>query len=365
MSKKEHKITISGYYGFNNCGDEAVLLAVVHCLKKLEPGVEITVFSNTPAATRSMYGVKAAHRWNPFSMLYSIITCDLFISGGGSLFQDVTSSRNLVYYLAVIKAALFFRKKVMIYSQGIGPLNNEKNRAKTLKVLNRCDAVTVRDSISAGFLKELNPELDVHIVSDPVMAFDRQDIDVEKETGGLLRESGVPAGSGESRKPLLLVSMRLWKDDAFFAPVAKLLDSQIENGWAVLLVPAHYPADKGAVDKLMGLMDEKPYSIDKLLTARQFIALAACADKVFSMRLHGLICAVAMGVPILALSYDPKVDGFMEQAGLGRYCLSYDDFDFKTANDLLAEPDAETGDGEILRDAAWEAARIAVELLQK
>ena len=73
MSKKEPKITISGYYGFNNCGDEAVLMAVVHCLKKLEPGVEITVLSNAPAATRSLHGVKAAYRWNPFSMLYRII----------------------------------------------------------------------------------------------------------------------------------------------------------------------------------------------------------------------------------------------------------------------------------------------------
>ena len=348
-------------------------MAVVHCLKKLEPGVEITVFSNTPAATRSMHGVKAAYRWNPLSMLLKIITCDLLISGGGSLLQDVTSSRNVGYYLAVIKAALSFKKKVMIFSQGIGPINNEKNRAKVLKVLRRCDCVTVRDSISADFLKELSPELDVHIVSDPVMAFDRKDIDVEKEIGGLLHESGVPASSGEDRNPLLLVSMRLWKGNTFFEPVAKLLDSQIEKGWDVLLVPAHFPADKDAIEKLRELMTAKPYSIDKLLNAQQFIALTARADKVFSMRLHGLICAAAMGVPALALSYDPKVDGFMEQAGLERFCLSCDAVNPEAANALLAELDSIQQDfikeqnirREKMREAAWEPARKTAELLQK
>ena len=266
----------------------------------------------------------------------------------------------------------FFKKKVIIYSQGIGPLNNEKNRVKTLNVLSRCDAVTVRDSLSAAFLKELGLYRDIHVASDPVMAFDREDID-GNEISCLLRESGIPDDSDKARKPLLFVSMRLWKDNTFFAPIAKLLDSQVEKGWDVLLVPAHFPADMDAASKLRSMMSLPSYAIDKCLTASQFLALAARADKVFSMRLHGLICAMAMGVPMLALSYDPKVDGFMEQAGLERFCLPCDDFDLAAAEALLEELDAvppevvkkQTTRRAEMRELAWVSARKAVELLQK
>jgi polysaccharide pyruvyl transferase WcaK-like protein len=35
-------------------------------------------------------------------------------------------------------------------------------------------------------------------------------------------------------------------------------------------------------------------------------------------RLHALIASVLMGVPSIGLSYDPKVEGFVRQIGLGR-----------------------------------------------
>ena len=39
------KILISGYYGFSNAGDEAMLTAIVTSLKQQDPQVELTVIS--------------------------------------------------------------------------------------------------------------------------------------------------------------------------------------------------------------------------------------------------------------------------------------------------------------------------------
>jgi polysaccharide pyruvyl transferase WcaK-like protein len=178
-------------------------------------------------------------------------------------------------------------------------------------------------------------------------------------------------GAGRKRKPLLLAMMRCWKENGHMAPVAELLDVQARDGWDVLLVPAHFPADMEAVKEIGNRMTERVYCIGRRLSARQFLALAAYADKVFSMRLHGLVSAMVVGAPMLAISYDPKVAAFMEQAGLAKYCLAYDDFDCESAGRLLEEMEAfpleprqeQEKRRYEMQERAWDMARRACSLL--
>ena len=43
--------------------------------------------------------------------------------------------------------------------------------------------------------------------------------------------------------------------------------------------------------------------------------IAGC-DLLIVMRLHALVFAALAGAPLVAISYDPKVDGLMEQLGM-------------------------------------------------
>ena len=52
---------------------------------------------------------------------------------------------------------------------------------------------------------------------------------------------------------------------------------------------------------------------------RANLAIYASADMVLSSRLHGCIVGLAMGCRVLAMSSDPKVEAFMELAGLGEW----------------------------------------------
>ena len=124
MSKK---IVLSGYFGFDNLGDEAILYSIIQEVKKMQ-NTEITVLSANPEKTSQKFGVAAVDRMSPKEVIRAIKNCDMFISGGGSLLQDVTSNRSLLYYLALLRLAKLFGKKVMIYSQGIGPVNGAKNQ---------------------------------------------------------------------------------------------------------------------------------------------------------------------------------------------------------------------------------------------
>ena len=121
-------ILISGYYGFDNIGDESILRTLVSSLREHIPDCSLTVLSHNPASTREKYGVEAVDRMSPMAILRVVKKCDMLISGGGSLLQDVTSSKSLHYYLSIIRCAEFFHKKVFIYSQGIGPIDRPGNR---------------------------------------------------------------------------------------------------------------------------------------------------------------------------------------------------------------------------------------------
>ena len=109
------KVLLSGYYGFDNAGDEAVLYAIVHALRDANPDIEITVLSNQPEKTALQLDVHAVNRWGKSGLIKAVKDCDVLISGGGSLLQDVTSKNGILYYLGLIKLAQVLKKKVMIY----------------------------------------------------------------------------------------------------------------------------------------------------------------------------------------------------------------------------------------------------------
>ena len=104
------KIVISGYYGFANAGDEAMLTAIIKSLRSTEKSVELTVISGNPEMTSAQHQVNSIHRFNFFEIIKSLHGCDLLISGGGSLLQDVTSMRSLLYYLSILALGVILKR---------------------------------------------------------------------------------------------------------------------------------------------------------------------------------------------------------------------------------------------------------------
>lgn len=79
-----YKIVISGYYGFNNAGDEAMLSAIIQSLRSTFDTPEITVISGSPAKTSWIFDVKAIPRFGMLPIIKSIFRSDLIISGAWS-----------------------------------------------------------------------------------------------------------------------------------------------------------------------------------------------------------------------------------------------------------------------------------------
>ncbi|MGB9793322.1 MAG: polysaccharide pyruvyl transferase family protein, partial [Thermacetogeniaceae bacterium] len=171
------RVAVSGYYGFDNTGDEAILMAMVSTLKALAQNVEITVFSRSPKETSRAYGVKAVNRWNPFAVGWTLLRSDILLSGGGGLLQDVTGVRSIVYYLAVVAMAKLLGKTVVYYAQGVGPVRTRFGRWLTRLISNRVDLITVRDQASRDDLLAMGVNRPPLVVTaDPVLAMSPQQI---------------------------------------------------------------------------------------------------------------------------------------------------------------------------------------------
>ncbi|MGM9536884.1 MAG: polysaccharide pyruvyl transferase CsaB [Candidatus Onthomonas sp.] len=164
------RILISGYYGFDNLGDELLLTALLRELRQTAPESRIAVLSACPNATERRHSVEAVSRDRPGAVLRALSRCDLLISGGGSLLQDGTSSRSLWYYLGLLALAQGMGKRTMIYSQGAGPLLRPWNRALTRRVLSKATAITLRDQASRETLEGLGLKRPMLVTADPVLS---------------------------------------------------------------------------------------------------------------------------------------------------------------------------------------------------
>ena len=98
-------IVICGSYGLGNAGDESILKAILQEVRTVAPAEEITVLSRNPEETKLCHGVRSLHMFDLPAIYRLMGRTKLYINGGGSLIQDVTSRRSLWYYLFTLRMA--------------------------------------------------------------------------------------------------------------------------------------------------------------------------------------------------------------------------------------------------------------------
>ncbi|MDO5707047.1 MAG: polysaccharide pyruvyl transferase CsaB [Andreesenia angusta] len=301
------KVVISGYYGFNNMGDESILTAIITDLRKNIPDIDITVLSENPEITEKNHNIKAVYRKNIFKIIKSIRKSDLLISGGGSLLQDVTSKRNVLYYLFIMYIGIIMKKKVMIYSQGMGPIRSEFNKKLTKRVLEKIDIITLRDSRSERFLKEIelkNPN--VFVTADPVLALSQENLDIGKS---ILIGENLDFGA---RKNIGFVIRGKAKSKEFIEKLTKLSDRLVlEGGLNVVFIPFHHGQDLGILREIEANTREKVICLHDEYSIPELLSIIGNMDLIVGERLHSLIFSSVMKVPIIALSYDPKINNYL------------------------------------------------------
>jgi polysaccharide pyruvyl transferase CsaB len=378
------RIFISGYYGFGNSGDEAILASLLADLRALRPDLDFTVASGDPAGTARDHGVRAVHRDDLPAVAAAIRESGLVILGGGGLFEDywevplenvfTPRSGGLPFYAGFALLAALLDTPAMLYAVGAGPLRTEEGRRLTRTVFELAEGATVRDPESLALLTSLGavPVEGIEVAADPAFG-------LVPEKGERLEALLAGLGLAPGERPVG-VALRPWSFGAdpgvWEAEVARGLDRFLEESGERLLFLPFQGEEDAAVHRRVhaaltardrAILIEGPIEgrIERRLAPAEMAGLLGRCGRVLAMRYHAALFALAAGAPAAALAYDPKVRSLFNSAGLADLALPPEDWRAEAVAKALREARPPTAGfaGEMRCRAARSAAR-AVEILE-
>ena len=317
------------------------------------PDLDITVFSDDPANTQSEHCVDSFHH-PPFPLdLQSLPTliasrkeihqsiaalkhADLFILGGGGLLHDYRGA--LYSWLMEVVLAKALGTQVALYALGAGPIRRKSGILLTQAILSRTDLITVRDQDSKELLQRIGIRSpDIEVTADPSVLL---------SPATVVNIHSVPAKVFHRSEdiPLVGISLRPWfpytvkdqklaheKESHFKMTLAQTADALIDRlGARIVFIPMHFgdrARDASICEGVLALMksSDKAYLLSERCTPRQMMTLLGEIDIVIGMRLHSLILAATMNVPVIGIIYDPKIIGFMSSINQDEYAIDIED----------------------------------------
>lgn len=371
--QKLYDVIISGYYGFQNIGDDAMLMSIINDLRKFKHDIRILILSNIPSGTTKDFNAASISRINPFRVFGAMKNARAFIYGGGNLLQDNTSTRSLLFYLGTVLLAKKLKLKVMFYANGIGPLKKKINRLLTKKIINMVDVITLREELSYSELKHMD-------ISKPRILLTADSALTVMDSGNEINPESVLKTLGiDAKLRLIGFSLRKYpghekfEHEKYENVIARLADHMAAKfGLFPIFIPMQYPDDIPILENVAAKMNEKSHVIKDKLNVFETYGIISRMDMLVGMRLHALIFSAGAGVPMMGLVYDPKIEGFLDyinQASAGDVLQ----LDFENLK-IVAEDVwnrrieiREQLERDILRlkEKAWENAQVAIELIKK
>jgi polysaccharide pyruvyl transferase CsaB len=337
---KKH-ILIAGYYGFRNCGDEAILHVLLANLRQTGEDLSVCVLSGDPAATRRCFGVETIAQGDVLRIIEEARRSDALIVGGGGIFQDywgspkntvLTSQQaGLPFFSSLPLLGRLLGKPVLLYAVGAGPLFSAEGEELTRLSFEFATAATVRDSASLELLQSLGvPAKKMHITADPAFALLVDAVHAREILDGL---------SVDPNRPVVGVCLRNWDigidQSTWQVEIAAGLDEfATRTGCSYIFLPFQdLPGLPLTQDPLAAkaVIQQMKHQRDCLLVPTQedpavTAGILSTCTLIVGMRYHSIVFAASAGVLPVALAYDSKVAHLMHSLGLAENTLRLSNF---------------------------------------
>lgn len=311
--RKRDGTIICGAYGYGNAGDDAILKSIIQAVRETDRTMPITVLAKNTDSIKKRYRVGSIYTLNVPKFLWKMRRSKLYINGGGTLIQNATSRRSLWYYLFTLAAAKLLGNKVDMYGCGMGPISGKPDTWLVKKVLgSSVDCITLREEDSVRELHKLGVKKPkIVLSSDPALALSPTD---KESTEALLQKHGLsPDGK------YLCFMLRTWYGFLDKAPAfAKAAEYAYETyGLTPVFLSLNTEHDDVAAAQVLAHVHCPHVVIHETIEPETLISLLSYMQAVVSLRLHGLILSSMSGVPLVGVSYDPKIGSFLQYLGTG------------------------------------------------
>ncbi len=329
---KRRGAVICGAYGHGNIGDDAILRSIIRSVKGLDKDLPITVLAKNTDSVKKRHRVGSIYTLNIPGMLRALASSRLYINGGGTLIQNATSQRSLWYYLFTLWAAKRLGNRVDMYGCGIGPVKGRFNKFLVRRVLNSSvDTITLREEDSLRELEGFGVTRPTALLSsDPALVLPPAP---EEEALAYLEAHGLsPKGD------YICFMLRSWQGFTGKAPAFAQCARHASqaHGLTPVFLSLNRGPDTAAAQKVAAAIEGPCIVLDDLEEPELIITVLRYMRIVVSMRLHGLIFSSLSGLPMVGVSYDPKISSFLRYLGYGQ-CISLEDV---TPGNLAAAVDS-------------------------
>lgn len=336
-------VVISGWYGHNNLGDEAILDVITAELGQRLGPCEFAILSEAASVPSATTWRQNVLRWLPHPSPFrpdnlcsprlwtaivgswtAVSRSDLFVLGGGGLLRDNFRRSNLLRLLDDVLVARLAGVPVAMLALGAGPFVTRFGTAIIRSAVGMAQSVTVRDQASKAALHAAGaPTHRVRVEADPALLLPDADppfllprgngpnIAICPSQGMLTGFSGGARGNPRLVELLAETALRLVQSAGARAWLVPFCRSSAGDDDVILCERIRTAA--GQHDSVQAA----PWIADP----RQAKGLLRRMDLVIGARLHALIFGIGAGVPCLAINYEPKVAGFMAEVGLAEYSM--------------------------------------------
>ncbi len=310
-------------------GCEAVLFTLVRQFHARDSDIDVAV----PEAA-AWEDLAAIHR--------AVQRADLVVIGGllhdcgGTDPDALLTDRHsgLSRYAGVALLATLYRKPVMLYGIGAGPLQSLYGTKLARLAAEAAHAITVRDQPSKALLQELGIDAArIRVTADPAFSF-RPSQELK------LRDAVNPEFN--LRRPALGVAVQdgdIGVDSrVLHRDLASALDCFIEStGGSAVLIP--FDDDRAASERILRQMRlrERATVIGGPSTPDLVYGCVKDCEAILGMRMHSLIFAALESRPIVAIACDPKIRELMKRLSIEEFCIDAKDVSGEELASKLAQ----------------------------
>jgi len=362
MESTKGNILITNYHCASNRGDAAILEGISTTLNNHLPGNQtvLTEYPNSSTYINNMMSLEqrtaafrpdrpthaAAYLADLFHVtslsdrvcswvekklnLEPYCSSDIIIGTGGHYLTEIyyPAKLGVLWELSHCKD---LGKPVILCGQSFGPIESTPYKKVTRRVMNKLDAITVRDSDSKRHLESLGITTDIYQTADLAFAMDLND----SNPLSTRRLEALPSLKGE---PVFTISVRDWSHfnqggmSQYLEGIASLCEMLVNeyNGSVYFLstctgFDGYHTDDRvtshQVCDKLLDNVQDDVHIVTGEYTPQELVTLFKNVDLHIGTRMHSLVLALLAETPVVGIEYQFKTSGLMSMFDLDEYVL--------------------------------------------